>query len=39
MIRKLDYVLQMVQLYSYRLPTVKIGNTIMNFRRKYTLRR
>lgn len=36
--KKLDYVLQMIQLYSYRLlPTVIIGNWIMDFRKKYTI--
>lgn len=30
--KKLDYALQMIQLYSYLLPTVKIGNWIMDFR-------
>lgn len=35
--RKIDYLLQMIQLYSYKLPTVKIGNWIMDFREKYTL--
>lgn len=34
--KKIDYILQMIQLYSYLLPTVKIGNAIMDFR-KYTL--
>ena len=36
--RKVDYVLQVIQLYSYKLPTVKIGNWIMDFREKYTLK-
>ena len=35
--RKLDYILQMIQLYSYLLSTVKLGNKIMDFRMKYTL--
>ena len=35
--KKLDYILQMIQLYSYKLPTVKVGNIIMDFRMKYTL--
>lgn len=30
--KKIDYFLQMVQLYSYLLPTVNIGNKIMDFR-------
>lgn len=34
---KADYVLQMIQLYAYILPTVKIGNAIMDFRMKYTM--
>ena len=34
---KLDDVLSRIQLYSYLLPTVKIGNAIMDFREKYTL--
>lgn len=34
---KLDAVLNQIQLYSYLLPTVKIGNAIMGFREKYTL--
>ncbi len=34
---KLDYILQMIQLYAYKLPTVKVGNIIMDFRMKYTL--
>ncbi|WP_158682963.1 hypothetical protein [Dorea sp. Marseille-P4042] len=34
---KLDDVLRRIQLYSYLLPTVKIGNAIMDFREKYTL--
>jgi hypothetical protein len=38
MIDKIDYVLQVIQLYSYLLPTVKIGNTIMDFRTKYTIK-
>jgi hypothetical protein len=36
--KKIDYILQMIQLYSYKLPTVKIGNWIMDFRYKYTLK-
>lgn len=34
---KLDAVLNRIQLYSYLLPTVRIGNAIMDFREKYTL--
>lgn len=34
---KLDDVLNQIQLYSYLLPTVRIGNAIMDFREKYTL--
>lgn len=36
---KLDTVLSRIQLYSYLLPTVKIGNAIMNFREKHTISR
>ena len=36
---KLDYMLQMIQLYSYKLPTCKIGNSIMDFREKYTFKK
>lgn len=32
-----DYILQIIQLYSYLLPTHKIGNAIMDFGEKYTL--
>lgn len=35
---KIDYALQMVQLYSYLLPTVRVGNAIMAFRERHTLR-
>lgn len=35
----IDYILSQIQLYSYKLPTVKIGNWIMDFREKYTLKR
>jgi len=35
--KRLDYILQLVQLYSYLLPTTSIGNYIMDFRKKYTL--
>lgn len=35
--RKIDYILQMLQLYTYLLPTVKIGNFIMDFRKRFTL--
>ena len=34
---KIDYVLCKIQLYSYLLPTVKIGNAIMEFRERHTL--
>lgn len=34
---KIDYILQRIQLYSYLLPTVKIGNSIMDFRKKYLI--
>lgn len=36
---KPDGVLNRIQLYSYLLTTVRIGNTIMDFREKYTLSR
>lgn len=36
---KIDYILQIIQLYSYKLPICKIGNAIMDFRLKYTLDR
>ena len=36
---KIDYLLQIIQLYSYLPPTVKIGNAIMDFRERYTLNR
>lgn len=35
--KKFDYVLQIIQLYTYLLPTHKIGNYIMDFREKYTM--
>ena len=35
--KRIDYILQTIQLYSYLLPTKKIGNAIMDFRKKYTL--
>lgn len=34
----MDKILSKIQLYSYLLPTVKVGNAIMNFRKKYTLK-
>lgn len=33
----IDKILQAIQLYSYLLPTVKIGNAIMDFRMKHTI--
>lgn len=36
--QKIDDILSKIQLYSYKLPTVKIGNWIMDFREKYTLK-
>ena len=39
LIDKIDCILNKIQLYSYLLPTVKIGNAIMDFREKYTLER
>lgn len=38
MLMKIDNLLSKIQLYSYILPTAKIGNTIMNFRKKYFLK-
>lgn len=38
MLKKIDYMLSRIQLYSYKLPTVKIGNWIMDFRKRYTLK-
>ena len=38
MLSKVDYILQIIQLYSYLLPTEKIGNAIMDFREKYTIK-
>jgi hypothetical protein len=38
MLKKIDYLLQTIQLYSYKLPTVKIGNWIMDFRLKHTMK-
>lgn len=35
--RKIDKLLSTIQLYSYLLPTCKIGNRIMDFREKHTL--
>ena len=34
----IDNILSKIQLYSYLLPTCKIGNAIMDFRKKYTLK-
>lgn len=34
-LRRIDNFLSRVQLYSYKLPTVKIGNSIMDFRKIY----
>lgn len=38
MLKMIDNILSTIQLYSYLLPTVKIGNGIMDVRKKYTLR-
>lgn len=38
MLSKVDYILQIIQLYSYLLPTGKIGNAIMDVRKKYTIK-
>lgn len=35
----MDKLLSKVQLYSYLLPTTKIGNLIMKFRLKYTIKK
>lgn len=37
LIQKIDNALSTIQLYSYLLPTCKIGNNIMDFRNKYTI--
>lgn len=37
-LNRADKILSKIQLYSYLLPTYKIGNWIMDFRKKYTLR-
>lgn len=34
----LDKILSKIQLYSYLLPTCKIGNAIMDFRKRYTIK-
>lgn len=34
----LDRLLNKMQLYSYLLPTVKIGNAIMDFRENHTIK-
>ncbi|MCD7996529.1 MAG: hypothetical protein LUH21_04765 [Clostridiales bacterium] len=36
-LQRIDDFLSRVQLYSYKLPTVKIGNAIMDFREKHIL--
>lgn len=36
---RIDYILQIIQLYSYKLPTCKIGNAIMDYRLKHTIKR
>lgn len=36
---KIDNILNTIQLYSYKLPTCKIGNAIMDFRERFTLPR
>jgi hypothetical protein len=36
---KIDVMLQNIQLYSYLLPTCKIGNWIMDFRLKHMIGR
>lgn len=37
MIGKIDRILQIIQLYSYLLPTIRVGNAIMDFREKHTI--
>ena len=37
LLSRCDWEQKMYALYSYLLPTVKIGNAIMDFREKYTL--
>lgn len=37
--RRIDDILAKIQLYSYLLPTCKIGNWIMDFREKHTLKK
>lgn len=34
----IDRLLNKIQLYSYLLPTVKVGNAIMDFREKHTIK-
>ena len=36
--RMIDDMLSKIQLYSYKLPTCKVGNRIMDIRNKYTIR-
>lgn len=38
MMKRMDNFLSMLQLYSYLLPTVRIGSAIMDFRMRFTLR-
>ena len=38
MLKAIDNILSTIQLYSYLLPTAKIGNWIMDIRKKYTLK-
>lgn len=38
MMQRIDDFLSMLQLYSYLLPTARIGNAIMDFRMRFTLR-
>lgn len=39
MLNKIDCLLSKIQLYSYKLPTVKIGNWIGDFREKYIIKK
>lgn len=36
---KIDRLLATIQMYSYLLPTCKVGNAIQDFRLKYTMNR
>ena len=34
----IDKILSKIQLYSYLLPTCKVGNAIMDFRKRHTIK-